>query len=292
MATPFDTTLLEPFGVEVDVDLSRDLEPDEQAQLRDLFANHLLILARNQKLDRDGHRRVMSYLGPVPSDPRDQTAIISTDAKVGIQGSIKLAFHSDLAYNDEPDHAVSLHAVELTNGGSSTLFANAITTYAALPADLKSRIDGLMGLNVWVVDQTRRTRLSEISANDPRTEHPIVGHHPVTGLPYLYVTEMQTDSLVGLAEDESEALLTEIKQYLYDPSHIYQHWWNVGDLLVWDNRAVQHARDDLSEVPGVRTLLRAVCNSRGFFEQNPQLNPDLEGGFVDERHADHTEAAS
>jgi len=282
MAEVFDSSPLEPFGVEIDLDLSKPLSIPEQDHLRELFAQDLLIVARNQKLDQDGHRRVMSYLGPIPPDPRDQTGIISTDETVGIQGSIKLVFHSDNAYNEEPDVAVSLHAVDLVNGASSTQLASAVLGYRMVPAELQERIADLSGLNVWVIDQTRRTRLSEIADTDARAVHPLVWFHETTGEPFLYVTEMQTDSIVGLPPEESEALLTELKSYLYDPANVYEHRWNVGDLAVWDNLAVQHARDDLTG-SGTRTLLRAVCGTKGFFAQNPHLV--VSGGFVDQRHA-------
>jgi len=44
----------------------------------------------------------------------------------------------------------------------------------------------------------------------------------------------------------------------------------MGDLVLWDNLATQHARGDVSNV-GRRTLQRAVLARKGFFEQNPQF---------------------
>ena len=40
---------------------------------------------------------------------------------------------------------------------------------------------------------------------------------------------------------------------MYAPDNVYEHTWQVGDLLVWDNLALQHARD---AVNGRRTLRR------------------------------------
>jgi taurine dioxygenase len=69
----------------------------------------------------------------------------------------------------------------------------------------------------------------------------------------LYITAMQTDSIVGCSEDESEALLGACWSTLYAPDNVYEHFWQVGDLVVWDNLALQHARD---AVQGRRTLRR------------------------------------
>jgi taurine dioxygenase len=87
----------------------------------------------------------------------------------------------------------------------------------------------------------------------PQAEHPVLMTHPITGARILYVTAMQTDSIVGLADDESEALLEQLWGELYAPGNVYEHEWQVGDLLVWDNLALQHAR---GAVTGRRTLRR------------------------------------
>jgi taurine dioxygenase len=77
--------------------------------------------------------------------------------------------------------------------------------------------------------------------------------HPVTGAAILYTSAMQTDSIVGLPEHESEDLLARCWDILYAPDNVYEHAWQIGDLLVWDNLALQHARD---AVTGPRTLRR------------------------------------
>jgi taurine dioxygenase len=71
----------------------------------------------------------------------------------------------------------------------------------------------------------------------------------------LFVGQMQTDAIVGLDEPASETLLAELWSELYAPRNVYTHQWRVGDLVVWDNLAVQHARDDVAVGSG-RTLRR------------------------------------
>src|SRR5690606_36994699 len=92
----------------------------------------------------------------------------------------------------------------------------------------------------------------------PTAEHPVVMPHPVTGDDLLYVSAMQTDSIVGLPEDESEALLARCWEVLYAPDNVYEHVWSPGDLLVWDNLALHHARRAVS---GRRTLRRVPVGS-------------------------------
>jgi taurine dioxygenase len=47
----------------------------------------------------------------------------------------------------------------------------------------------------------------------------------------------------GLALDESEALLDEIWTEATRPSLTWAHQWQVGDLVLWDNRCTMHRRD-------------------------------------------------
>ena len=49
---------------------------------------------------------------------------------------------------------------------------------------------------------------------------------------------------------------------LYAPENTYEHFWSNGDLVVWDNRALQHCRsdvllDDVGSAPR-RYIVRAV----------------------------------
>ena len=81
----------------------------------------------------------------------------------------------------------------------------------------------------------------------------------MTGAPLLYTSAMQTDSVVGLPEAESEALLARCWAALYAPGNVYEHVWSGGDLVIWDNLALHHAR---SAVTGRRTLRRVPVGTR------------------------------
>jgi taurine dioxygenase len=65
------------------------------------------------------------------------------------------------------------------------------------------------------------------------------------------------DSILGLPRAESDAMLERLCQATERPEHIYEHEWRVGDLLIWDNRAVLHARTDFD--PAEKRLLRRMA---------------------------------
>ena len=85
--------------------------------------------------------------------------------------------------------------------------------------------------------------------------HPVVRTHPVTGRKCLYVNEGYTRRILGLAEPEAEALLNQLLEHATQERFIYRHSWEVGDILVWDNCAVQH-KATFDYGPDMRRLMQ------------------------------------
>jgi len=273
---------IEPFGAEVDLDLRCEL-PDEQADdLRDLFRQHHLLIFRDQQLTPEQFRAAMAHLGPLPLE----TTYVSTDPNVGAQGRLKLAFHSDLAFAQKPDLGVALYAIDVVDDETATKFANASTALGRLPSELRARLEGLQCRHVWPVNEATRNHEAPLRDSDPRAVHPLIADHPVTGEPVLFVNYMQTDCILGMTADDSEALLQELFGYLYDPDNILVHRWRAGALAVFDNYFVQHARDELT-APGIRSLMRVTLAEQGFFEQFPQFAAMVDG-FTDDRHGSNS----
>jgi taurine dioxygenase len=94
-------------------------------------------------------------------------------------------------------------------------------------------------------------------AGAPRYIHPAVVFHPETRRRSLLVNRLMADSIVGMPRAQSDALLELLCQATERPGHIYEHQWQVGDLLIWDNRATLHARTDFD--PAERRVLRRLA---------------------------------
>jgi TfdA family taurine catabolism dioxygenase TauD/penicillin-binding protein len=79
--------------------------------------------------------------------------------------------------------------------------------------------------------------------------------------PILGVWEQQTDALLPLEPEASTALIERLFAHLYRPEHVYAHDWEVDDLVIWDNHAVQHSRSEVgAEKP--RTLRRVSIGEK------------------------------
>jgi alpha-ketoglutarate-dependent taurine dioxygenase len=119
--------------------------------------------------------------------------------------------------------------------------------------------------------QLKRGDLSDVLVstfqNAPSTVTPIERRHPRTGETILYICEQMTQEVVGVDPDESERLLEQLFLHMYDPANRLDHHWRRGDLVVWDNLAIQHARPNVLTEGPPRTL-------RKFFSPVPPLKRD------------------
>jgi taurine dioxygenase len=264
--------LLEPFGVRLHVDsLGDGLDPSEQAALADLLYHHGFVEARGQDLDKAGLRRVGSYVAPLLPEDHEANPVLAVQAEVGGFGTRSLEFHRDLSYSEHPFSAIALHALDVNPGETSTYLANGVRAYQELPEDLRRRLDGLQV----------RTALHGRVAGVPTTEpdapgwpqwvHPLVAPHPVTGAPVLFVCEMSSARIEGLEPAESEDLLLDLFARVSAQGNVYEHVWENGDLLLWDNVGCVHARRNLDGV-SKRTLQRLTMGRLSFPMAFPDFN--------------------
>src|SRR5262249_39782311 len=86
----------------------------------------------------------------------------------------------------------------------------------------------------------------------------------------ICANEMHSDRVTGLSPEESEAVLAEVFAILYGADNVYAHEWRVGDLILWDNVALQHGRPDFPETEE-RTLQRVSVGNKTALELVPNL---------------------
>jgi taurine dioxygenase len=249
---------LAPFGVEIDCDLSAPHTPARTERLAALLADHGYVLARGQTLTMQQQTALMTPIGPIVLRPQEN-GYISTD--VGAASSrAELSFHADAAYTDAPFAALSLHAVDVVDDASGTRFVSAERGYDTLPGRLRARLDAVSAEMISPTLEGVGVRASE--APDPpatqRAEFPAVRINPRTGRRCIGVSEMHTARLTGMAWAQSRALLGEIYDHLYAPENAVEHLWRRGDIVIWDNLTLQHARGSL-EGAGRRVLQRVVA---------------------------------
>jgi len=266
-------TIRGAFGVEVTgVDLSCALGPAEEEALRHLYATECLLLFPGQAIGLEDHVRLCRTFGPVLDEGHKGVGYVSNVRADGFVPEGDLYFHSDFAFTAEPCLGISLYALDVP-AGCPTLFANAARAAARLPDELRRAVEGRSALHLFDLAEQRgdvryRTGMLPEGPLAPRWVHPVLLRHPLTGDEILYVSQMQTDRIVDMDPGESEDLLTRLRAVLYEEGNVYRHEWAVGDVVVWDNVALQHARPvPPSRVP--RTLHRVAISDHSVFDLVP-----------------------
>lgn len=264
----FDVVPLSSFvGAEiVGLDLGKTLEKNTLAALRDVWLDKGVLLFRNDDLTVEDQIRFAGYFGTTSQtntradEDRDPRMLLISNIRkdgkpIGALPNGELQFHSDSAFHDEPLMATLLYSVEIPSEGGDTLFANAHTAYEKLPAELKSQLAGLTAINGY--DYSTQVKQANYDrASGPHATHPVVRTHPETGRKAIYVNQLMTEEICGLTEADSNDLLADLFNRIEDPEIRYTHIWQPGDLLMWDNRFIQHARTDF--LASERRLLRRV----------------------------------
>jgi taurine dioxygenase len=249
---------LKPFGVEIDQDFSVPLPEPAGTRFLALFRQYGLIIARGQAISMAQQQALMALLGPPLLTRQNETGYITTELAHN-SAKAEYPFHADGAYTANPFEALSLHAVDVVDGASSTRFVSAERGYEALPDALRAELaahaaEMIKSSYDEVGIRAFETRNPEATRRD---ERPSIRVHPHTGRSYIAVNEMQTARLLGMDWDDSHTLLRAVFDHLYAPANTSEHVWHKGDLVIWDNIAYQHARGSL-ETAGRRILQRVI----------------------------------
>jgi len=256
------------------LDASEPLSPQDADLLYQAFLEHQVIFLRDQHLTPADQKRFVGNFGEVgaynrpkerqhPKYASDEIMLISNvreDGQViGAHPDGEMMWHTDTPYLANPHKATTLYGVEVPAVGADTMFSNQYAVYDALPDRLKTRLAGAMAMNAYEFGTTIKTFERYDREKVPHHAHPVFRRHPETGRIAVYVCPLMTEEIIGVPEDEGRAMLEEIYEIQRDPKFIYRHKWRVGDLIIWDNRCLVHARSDFS--PDQRRLLRRVTVS-------------------------------
>ena len=183
-------------------------------------------------------------------------------------------WHSDLCYLDMPSKLTLLHALEVPERDGvvygDTQFAGMAAAYDALPEATKRRLEGLEAANGYRYMWNKKAHefgirrvLSEkeLEIYPPDAIYPVIRTHPSTGRKCLYVCEGYTHRILGIPEAESAELLQQLFRHAIRPEFIYRHKWRTGDILMWDNCAVQH-KATFDYAPPLRRVMQR-CTIEG-----------------------------
>jgi alpha-ketoglutarate-dependent taurine dioxygenase len=245
------------------------LDDETCRRLRALFDERSVLVFHNLDID-EAFQRYLVYTcigeeapsGPNKADDARPPFFVSNREPGGGAPYGRLLYHCDTMWAERPQPVISLYGVEVEPPSVPTMFASMGRAWDSLPDDLRARVDGLQARHGHDHAYPNRGGDEDVIDSyyeDPHsTVTPVAHHHPRTGRTLLYVSQQATIEILGLPGQENEELLEELFQHLYDPANVAQHDWAKGDLVVWDNAAVQHARGTVSLEGPARTLRKVV----------------------------------
>ncbi len=184
---------------------------------------------------------------PTLASPPEQPLLEEIDSAHGIGAN---HWHTDVTFVDRPPAFTFLRAVVIPPVGGDTLWANTVTAYASLPADLRDLVDRLRIVHANAYDYAvgERPERDDPAVADRRrefvstvyeTEHPAVRVHPETAERSLVLGRF-AQSVAGFGPRTSRDLIRILQDHITTPEHTVRWRWRVGDVAIWDNRATQH----------------------------------------------------
>lgn len=266
-----------PFGVRIG-GLTRAILEDAaiRKEIDDLFIQHGMIVFEDVEQSDEMQLALSNCFGPLKEHPvkalgrvdserlpgvitlhsKPGSGIIEVDGK---QVSHWLPWHFDHCYNDELNRAGVLRSVERVEEGGITGFADGVALYNLFPKDLLARIEGkdVLYRLATQYDHLRFGRPASYRMIQPkpmnpefqkqadampRAIHPAVWTRP-TGEKVLHVSNYMAEGIVGMENDEGNALLEEVCQTInrLGQTCSYQHKWRPTDMVIWDNLRMLHA---------------------------------------------------
>jgi len=243
----------------------------ELAAVRDCFARSGVVYLRDQNLTPEQHVAVTRRLGEPaifdisrflhPDHPEIFVVsnILENGQPIGMADAGE-DWHSDGSYTEIPPWASVMCAVEVpTEDGEprgATCFISMTAAFDALDPALQARLDGLRVVNSFAARAAvaakrtaERGGATAAALDDAREKvrekwpdvvQPLVRRHPLTGRKALYLSPINSIRILGVDEAESDALLAMLNAHVRRPEFLYQHRWQVGDVLLWDNAQTIH----------------------------------------------------
>jgi taurine dioxygenase len=273
-------------GAEViGLDLTRPMDDKTFKRISGAFNDYSVLVYRDQKLTPEQQIAFSRKWGPLQVNVRGdfnkpgypELYIVSNvlvDGKpIGSQDAGRY-WHTDLCYLPKPTKCSLLYAHELPikdgKALGDTMFASNINAYERLPESVKKRLEGKKAANSYrymydrkVAEFGLRPKLTEEEKKKYPDDaiHSVIRTHPETGKKCIFVCEGYTTRILDMPQQESDELLKLLFDTVQQTDNVYRHKWRLGDLLMWDNCAVQHKVSFDYELPLRRRMERCTVEA-------------------------------
>ena len=246
------------------VDLTQSFGPEILTEIQEAFAQHAVLLFRDQAFDDVSQIAFTSRIGPLERNiggtlssakfgnehPEiSKLSNVGSDGKTFEKGSDGAEFlkgnsswHTDSSFKVIPALGSALSARVVPPKGGETQYCDMRAAYDVLDEETKTLIEKSTAVHSFLYSS------GKISANIltdeekealPPVEHPMVRVHPQTKRRAIYAGR-HASHILGMPEAEGRSLLAKLNDFATQPEFVHTHKWQANDLVMWDNRMVMH----------------------------------------------------
>ncbi|EXJ85718.1 hypothetical protein A1O1_06086 [Capronia coronata CBS 617.96] len=261
------------FGSEVHGIQLSQMTNAQKDELALMVAKRGLLVFRDQDLKDQGPAKMLElgeHFGPLHTHQfgdmvkgyagltavyRDQHKKLADAHVAGNVSSIN--WHTDMSYEINTVGTTFLMHMTGPPSGGDTIYASMTKAFSKLSPAFQEFLSTLSAVHSGHRQFSKAKTATGLIRETIETIHPVVRTHPVTGEKALWVNPTYTSEIVGLKEEESEAILRMLFLHtqMGQDFHVRVHW-EPGTVVVYDNRITQHsALLDFEPGPGIRRHL-------------------------------------
>ena len=239
---------------------------DDVAAVKAIWLEHGVIRFKRAAIDDEQHIAFASHFGEFVIHGKQKQSgahghhpqilsisnILADGKPVGALGNDEATWHTDTWFHERPSAASMLRALIVPAQGGKTYFLSTYRAYDTLPADLRSIVEGRQLFHQRVYDKQGALRFGQAAprSTDFRewdgVAHPIVRTHGETGRRALYIGGTPDKVwILGMSLVESDEIVRRLWRHVTSTDRIFVQEWEVGDIVMWDNRCTMHRRDRL-----------------------------------------------
>ncbi len=264
------------------IDIARGFSDAAFAELRAAFEEHSVIVLPGQALDDDQQIDFSKRFGPLEMmlphagnnmnpghisrmyNAEEDGSIIPPEDRRMIYLTANRIWHTDSSFKEVPSLCSLLHARIVPPEGGETEFASMRAAYDALDDETRALIAGKVAMHhaARTRDMVAPDLVSPERRAKPPVRHAMVRTNPVNARKALY-TGGHAGKIEGMNDTEAEALLNDLLDHATQPQFTYAHKWQIGDIVIWDNRAVLHRGRPWNETIHKRILHRTTVAGDG-----------------------------
>ena len=260
------------------VDLNRPIDKDTRQKLYDAVVDNVVLVIRQQTFTAKQYEKAASLFGELMEDQNrmyladgvPMVSILSNRNKDTKGKPAKIAnnaaWHTDHTNQKRPPKFTCLYPVALPDSGGGTSVCNMRAAYEALPANMRARLAPMQTENTLISSARMATANMDIvkaqkskdAAGEKPIVQPLIRTHPDSGSKAIWFHQSKTERVIGMEPLETQEFLTELLETAIRPEFTYNHDYQLGDMLVIDNRSAMHKAGFDFDMSQHRMIYRAL----------------------------------